>query len=100
MTPPGRRIASAVICARAYSRAAPVEQPGCRRGGLRDGGPASAGDDVVDRGDHRLAWVDPGRAENRHQRRAKRLERLGRVPDVKDLQPVLALERGVVAAPG
>src|SRR6185503_14215968 len=60
--------------------------------------PALANDDVVDRGDHRLARVDAGLGEDRHQRLAERLERLGRVPDVEDLQPVLAFERGVVAA--
>src|SRR6059036_145881 len=71
-----------------------------RRGAWKAGASASAGDDVMDGGDHRLARVDAGSGEDRHQRLPERVERLLRVPYVEHLQPVLSLERDVIRPPG
>lgn len=58
----------------------------------------SAGEDGVDGRDHRLTGIDAGRAEDRHQRLAERIEGPLGFPDVEDVQAVLALERAVVGA--
>src|SRR6266542_3500320 len=83
-----------------YSQTSPVSSYTGMSAARVTGVPPSADDDVVDRGDHRLAGVDPGRAKDRHQRLAERLERFRRVPDVEDLKAVLSLERRVVGASG
>src|SRR5664280_911573 len=55
-------------------------------------------DHVVNRGDHRLAESDVQSRKDRHQRRAEGLELLVRLPDVKDLDLAVRLERKMIRA--
>ncbi len=66
---------------------APRPRPRRRRGG-RVGRPVSADDHVGQRGHHRLARVDAGSAQDRHERRAEGLELCLRLPNVEGVRPI------------
>jgi hypothetical protein len=51
----------------------------------------SALDDVVDRRDHRLAWIGSELGQDRNQRRPERVERLLRLPNVEHLDQASAM---------
>ena len=60
----------------------------------------SAGDDVVNGRDHRLARIDTELGEDRQERRPERFERLLGLPHVEDLDQVVRLESDVMSPPG